>query len=105
MFPKFEELSANAQMGGELLCPSTGCDSQYLTHYSIEVFERGEDATTGLHVTVAEGSASLDNDLAGNPSKRRHGLSILFSCEQCQKSHRLTIAQHKGSTWVNMEVA
>ena len=50
--------------------------------------------------TVDRGLASthlLPNPIA-NPSIRRHGMAIAFSCEHCGDGFELTIAQHKGST-------
>jgi hypothetical protein len=35
-----------------------------------------------------------------NPSERRQGLAIAFSCEDCDAKLELTIAQHKGNTIV-----
>jgi len=35
----------------------------------------------------------------GNPSRRRDGLAIEFSCENCPAILELTIKQHKGETF------
>lgn len=78
-------------------CPS--CGSPNLHHGKVEVFECAEDQP-GLHVTVDGLQAVVDADMRGNPSSRRHGLVVHFSCEQCPAALRLTIAQHKGSTLV-----
>lgn len=86
--------------GAELLCPS--CGNNYLHHDRVEVFERSEDETQGLHVSVSEGKATLDNALSGNPSARRHGLSIHFWCEGCSTRSVLNIAQHKGNTFIDL---
>jgi hypothetical protein len=56
-----------------------------------EVYDRHESKTSVSTVT-AKGS--------GNPSARRQGLTIKFDCEHCEGSHVLTIAQHKGTTYV-----
>ena len=58
--------------GAELKCPS--CGEPNLHHGEVQVFERGEDQQTGVHVTVSEGHATMDTSLKGNPSARRHGM-------------------------------
>jgi hypothetical protein len=84
---------------GLLLCPR--CGEDYLHHGRVEVFDRIEDAATGLH-TVADGSGvRVDHDLTGNPSSRRHGVTVAFDCELCDTTGLvLTIAQHKGQTFL-----
>ncbi len=86
--------------GAALLCPS--CGGYYLHHERVEIFERSEDADTGLHVAVTQGKVTTDNNLAGNPSGRRHGLSVYLSCEDCPAVSVLHISQHKGFTNVNL---
>lgn len=81
-----------------LLCPN--CNDGYLHHVRVEVFERSEDQETGLHVVVDGGEITVDKNLEGNPSSRRHGLSIFFECENCSAESVLTVAQHKGNTFV-----
>jgi hypothetical protein len=82
-----------------LLCPRCGDD--YLHHGRVEVFARTEDAT-GVHTTVEAETVRVDRDLTGNPSGRRHGVTIAFSCEGCPDDPDLllTIAQHKGQTFL-----
>jgi len=96
---KFEE--GTTVLGSNLLCPSCGCN--YLRHDKIEVFEREPDAETGLHVTVGSGKASIDSDLNDNPSSRRHGVNMHFWCENCDAKPVLSVAQHKGNTWIDFE--
>lgn len=86
--------------GAELLCPR--CDCNYLHHDQVDVYERSEDAATGMHVNVCDGRAVVNTDLHGNPSSRRHGLSIGLWCEGCHAKLLLTFAQHKGVTLVNI---
>lgn len=97
MIPKFDSYSENS--GAQLLCPA--CGDSYLHHDGVEVFECDEDATTGVHVSVSGGKAQVDNVLEGNPSARRHGLTVHFSCEGCDAKPVLSISQHKGNTLVN----
>jgi hypothetical protein len=85
--------------GSLLECPS--CHGNHLHHGKVEIFDRLEDQDIGLHVVVADGTAAIDKDLWGNPSSRRHGLRIHFACEHCSATPMLTIAQHKGNTWVD----
>ena len=97
MQPTFEQYIEGT--GALLECPA--CGGNYLRHEKVEVFERSEDEGTGLHVLVENGKVAEDNDLTGNPSSRRHGLSIRFRCEHCAAMPVLAIAQHKGNTWLN----
>ncbi|MBN6112443.1 hypothetical protein HEP73_04364 [Xanthomonas sp. GW] len=90
----------NEGEGAELLCPR--CMFNYLHHYQIDIFERGEDAATGLHVQVVDGSCTTDTLLRDNPSSRRHGLTVGLWCEGCRARLLLTIAQHKGVTLVDL---
>jgi hypothetical protein len=86
--------------GGELQCPA--CGFNYLHHEKVEIFERNEDEEKGLHVTVENGVVTTDMNLSGNPSARRHGLTIQFWCEGCEAKPVLSISQHKGNTWVDL---
>lgn len=38
-----------------------------------------------------------------NPSARRQGIRIIFSCENCDRSPELCISQHKGDTEVRWD--
>lgn len=96
MLPKF-----NMDEGKELVCPS--CGFHCLHHDKVEVFECTEDASHGVHVTVCDNKATMDTSLEGNPSPRRHGLSIHFWCEGCDAKPVLSIHQHKGSTYMSFE--
>lgn len=87
-------------LGSELCCAN--CGGNYLHHNRVEVFECSEDAKQGVHVVVEDGKATFDTSLAGNPSSRRNGLAIHFSCENCEATTVLTIAQHKGNTFVDI---
>ena len=83
--------------GGELHCPSCGFTN--LHHEKVDIFERDEDATHCVHVSVEGGKATIDTLLEGNPSSRRHGLTIRFRCEGCKAKPVLKIKQHKGITY------
>jgi hypothetical protein len=84
---------------GVLLCPK--CGGNYLHHGRTTVFDRREDAER-TNLTEVEGGmifhAVVPSEIAGNPSSRRGGIAIIFSCELCAIQVELTIAQHKGQT-------
>lgn len=99
MQPQFNPLHNGDN--SELLCPS--CGGNYLHHELVEVFERAEDEDKGIRISVEDGRAKIDTSLTGNPSARRHGVSIHFSCEGCSAKPILTLAQHKGNTLVDFK--
>ena len=88
-----------------LECPL--CGYLNLHQDTVEVFNREEDAKTGLHATVDGSKVSLDTAMGGNPSSRRHGLSIGFWCEGCDElgALRLNVVQHKGCTEIYWSTA
>jgi hypothetical protein len=75
----------------------------YLHHEKVEVFERNEDREEGLHAVVTSGAVTVDTSLEKNPSQRRNGLLITFSCEHCSAKPVLSIVQHKGQIYLNIE--
>jgi len=86
-----------------LLCPRCGGD--YLHHREVEVFERREDEDQGLHILVEGKMVKVDTVLLGNPSSRRNGLRVWFYCENCQCLPIMVFEQHKGQTFVHMELS
>ena len=98
------EDGGTSQTGGInwiLVCP--GCGGTYLHHGVVNTFDRDEDAENGRHVRIGRGVV-IDHDLRNNPSFRRGGLTITFSCETCSAESTLRIAQHKGQTFVTLDV-
>ena len=93
-------LFSDPSWGDEVLC-CPACGGAFLHHETVEVFERGEDAKHGLHVTV-NGNVTVDTNMAGNPSMRRYGLLVRFGCENCNAQPVLSIVQHKGNTFIEM---
>ncbi len=89
-------------MEEELKC--SGCGEPNLHHDRIEIFDRGEDAVDGLHVTVTYRQVKTDRNLSGNPSSRRDGLKVYFWCEHCEAITVLSISQHKGTTYLTQAV-
>lgn len=95
----------------ELLCPRCGCGA--LHQDDVDVYTRFEDGD-GLHTHVDQDNrvATVDQNMEGNPSARRNGLTIDFWCEQCliadddpktmrRNRYRLYISQHKGHTYIS----
>jgi len=101
MQPKFDQYIES--YGAELLCPA--CGGNNLHHERVEIFERGEDQAYGVHVSVVDGKAEVDTNIKANPSARRHGLSIHFSCEHCPAVSVLHVLQHKGTTYADFVAA
>jgi hypothetical protein len=99
------ELNANPILSPDnvseslLLCPY--CNFDYLHHQEVTVFDRGEDSKSVLETRCNDGkTVSSITQGERNPSCRRDGLSIRFDCEGCGIPAELTIAQHKGRTFV-----
>jgi hypothetical protein len=85
-------------------CPR--CGGFYLHHGRVTVYERAEDAKQ-TRVTVIDAasltSRRMQSSLINNPSSRRHGMTIGFSCESCDRGVEgieLAIEQHKGATFI-----
>jgi len=83
-----------------LIC--SNCNSEYLHHQEVRIFERQEGVEGGLRVSVNDLGAYIDNSLTGNPSERRGGIVIQFRCENCGCCSELRIAQHEGLSLVKM---
>ena len=87
---------------GMLYCQ---CGEYYLHQGNTTIFQREEDAPTTTVIAQDDTrvqTSSFPSQDTCNPSPRRHGLIIEFSCENCSSSHphRLAIYQHKGSTYM-----
>ena len=85
----------------ELDCPN--CNGNYLHHFQVDTYDRDEDSTLGVHTLVTRKGVNVDSDMTGNPSIRRHGLTVNFYCEDCDHISTLSIHQHKGITYLNLE--
>jgi len=86
-----------------LICKK--CGFNYLHQERIEIFDRTEDESEGLHIHVEGGKAMIDRDISNNPSARRQGVSIFCICEGCHGVTRFDITQHKGNTYIESSVA
>ncbi len=91
--------------GNILLCPH--CDNDYLHHEGVEIYNRKEDATAdriSVSTCNEHNKYELNIDQGGkNPSGRRDGIRVFFSCESCGQASALTITQHKGQTFMEWE--
>jgi hypothetical protein len=93
---------------GALKCPK--CKELYLHHGAVKIFTRNEDELSVIKTVVIDGLISshrVPSDGSGNPSSRRDGIVIEFSCEHCSEeggpSFKLNISQHKGYTLIGWE--
>jgi hypothetical protein len=95
---KFED--EYCDLGFGLICPS--CGGGCLHHEAVDIFERAEDAAFVLHTTASDTVTTKVEaaDASENPSPRRNGLFITFSCEECSATPILDLRQHKGVTYL-----
>jgi len=94
-------LTSDWGIGPALLCPH--CYGDNLHHGRVTVFNRGQDdAVTTMTVVDHDLTATgpIPSAECDNPSSRRDGLAIAFCCEECGGGIALSIAQHKGSTFL-----
>ena len=87
---------------GVLTCPV--CGDTNLHQKQTQVFNRDEDRLTpGVAIDESGQTFSL-LESGKNPSGRRGGVRIHFSCEQHEIPELdLTIVQHKGTTFIAWE--
>ena len=106
---KDEKNGVELNESGELICANRYCKSPYLHHFLVETFDRDkEDSCKGTKVTIDEGLVNIINSsdaMIGNPSARRDGVRIFFWCEHCRAISVLELAQHKGSSLLELKVA
>lgn len=77
------------------------CGEDYIHQNGLIWFQRGEDDGKGDAYYVEWGRAgklTFDNAFSANPSRRRHGMLVTFSCELCGGSTSVVFSQHKGIT-------
>lgn len=93
---------------GVLSCPH--CKSDYLHHTMVEIYNRREDkdwdriSVSTCDEMSGDNKYELSIDQKGiNPSLRRSGIRIIFSCEQCEHLSKLVVYQHKGQTFMEWE--
>ena len=101
------DINLNSETTGDehaLACP--GCGSTNLHHHRVDVYRRNrEDDSQGLRAMVyGAGPVLVGNNMYGNPSERRDGVRMHFTCEMCPALSELTIVQHKGTTYLQTTV-
>ena len=90
---------------GVLISP---CGSHNIHQTRIDVYARTEDQPsmrhTSVHNIAGDTASQTVPCTSDNPSLRRQGLVLEFTCEGCEDTHHLSIAQHKGLThtrWID----
>lgn len=87
-----------------MICPACGYYNTHQQYY--EIFQRIEDCS-GIRTVVQLNQTTVDTNMKGNPSSRRDGMRMFFTCEGCHGSEdksenppmfELLIYQHKGVT-------
>ena len=87
-----------------LLCPACNYDFTHQEYY--EIFQCVE-ASAGIRTIVQLHQTIVDTNMKGNPSIRRDGMRMFFTCEGCHGNRdesenppmfELLIYQHKGVT-------
>ena len=106
--PDFNEHRHNpAKFALSLRCPV--CGEDYDVHpVSVRAYFREDSARVGNFAQVSHEQvvASSGTDLPpGNPSGRRDGIVLEFKCWNCDNVLELTIAQHKGPSYVTWGVS
>lgn len=77
------------------------CGNANLHQEQVKVYWReGEDSNLGRCVSSTKQKTEQFEHQSGNPSPRRDGLLIRFSCEHCFAEPELAIYQHKGATYM-----
>ncbi len=90
--------------GDAICCPT--CDNDYTHPVCVESITRyGEDNEKGTRVMVWGHKVNFSQDAnTGNPSKRRSGIKIRFSCENGCDDFVVTFAQNKGRTMTDVDI-
>jgi predicted nucleic-acid-binding Zn-ribbon protein len=89
-----------------LVCPK--CGNENLHQGQVDVFVRIKEDAPDHAIRINTDGAIHVGTAEDNPSSRRNGLAILFTCEQChfseERPFRLTIYQHKGETFIEWDL-
>jgi len=97
-------IQARIHQDGMLLCPVCGPGGYGYIHQGVvKNYARGEDDERVVVTTIdgVQSQVGIEASTNANPSSRRQGLTIQFSCETCGATDlELAIAQHKGQTFV-----
>lgn len=100
---KLEETGVYTTTFDRLICPVCGGGDMHQN--TVEIFNREkEDSDKGTYVKIDKDNVTTSDDAnTNNPSPRRQGMYVHLDCE-CGVKLRLTIGQHKGSTFMGIEV-
>ena len=80
------------------------CGFEYTHVCGIAWYRRGEDEDQCSTVIAGfENCEVVKTDNSNNPSGRRDGLRIIYNCENCGDFSSLSIAQHKGNTFISVD--
>ncbi len=81
---------------GVLHCPC--CHNPDTHQFMVAVFARKEDQQVTITAIPTGGEAPASFVLPPNPSMRRDGVAVGFTCEHCPAVFWVSLAQHKGAT-------
>lgn len=95
MTPQFDRDTYPGE--GVLCCPV--CKGFYTHHYAVVAYACEEDQKAVVTAIPTNKYAVEGFNIPENPSARRDGVAVMFFCEECAARFRVTIAQHKGSTY------
>lgn len=80
-----------------LCCPK--CGGEFLRHFRTVVCEPSrEDSDEGTEAVINSVGLTCAHRITKNPSPRRNGIRIFFSCENCGATPQLLLAQDKGNS-------
>jgi hypothetical protein len=83
-----------------LICPA--CRGMSLRPGRVDAYTRTGER--GSHATFDGEGCSVDDEMAGNPSREGRGLTVVVKCAHCDAGLVLCLAEYKGSTLVYWEV-
>lgn len=94
----------------KLACPSCKNHDGMTHHEHVEVYIRHGDSwhAPGTRYSINRRTVVTDADMTNNPSYRRDGIRIYFSCENCGAGqedmpyNEILISQHKGNTLISV---
>lgn len=86
---------------GELACP--GCEDNYLHHGRVRVNNRVKEDGPAVVIDI-NGVGPIVESRNENPPGRRNSVEIELLCELCGPVGHLLIMQHKGKTYMTMEL-
>jgi hypothetical protein len=81
------------------------CGNAYVNHVAVDIHVRAqEDApTVSYRVYDSHRQGRSSPPMTKNPSSRRDGVAVTMACENCPGFTVLTLEQHKGNTFVDLQ--